>query len=158
MDAALKFETLSAAQDAAIAELIRYNLRIHGLDIPGTAYYDEALDQLSAYYAQPGREYFVLTMQGRVVGGIGLAEFRGDCCELQKLYLDDSVKGQGLGYELIARIEERARELGYRQIYLETHTRLAAAIHIYERSGYREIPRPAGVIHSTMNKFYLKQL
>ena len=35
---------------------------------------------------------------------------------------------------------------------------IAALIHVYERSGYREIPRPAGVVHSTMNRFYLKQL
>lgn len=44
------------------------------------------------------------------------------------------------------------------RICLETHTNLAAAIHVYERSGYREIHRPASVVHSTMNRFYLKQL
>lgn len=59
---------------------------------------------------------------------------------------------------MIRFIEDRAREFGCRRIYLETHTNLAAAIHVYERSGYREIPHPAGVVHGTMNRFYLKQL
>ena len=55
-------------------------------------------------------------------------------------------------------MEQEARRLGYRQIYLETHTNLQAAIHIYERAGYREIPRPESVVHSTMNKFYIKSI
>ena len=158
MTSALEYRPLAPEHDAAMADLIRGNLRRFRLDIPGTAYYDEALDHLSAYYRQPGRAYYVLLEDGAVVGGIGLAEFRGDCCELQKLYLADAVKGRGLGYDLIRHIEEKARELGYRSVYLETHTNLAAAIHVYERAGYREIPRPAGVVHSTMNKFYIKQL
>ena len=40
-----------------------------------------------------------------------------DCCELQKLYLDDSVKGRGLGYLLIEKVEQEARTLGYKRIY-----------------------------------------
>ena len=158
MTAAMEITPLRSEHDAALAALIRGNLKAFHLDIPGTAYYDEALDRLSAYYREPGRAYYVLLEDGAVVGGIGLAEFRGDCCELQKLYLADRVKGRGLGYTLIRFLEERAAELGYRRIYLETHTNLAAAIHVYERCGYAEIARPAGVIHSTMNRFYTKEL
>ena len=44
------------------------------------------------------------------------------------------------------------------KIYLETHTNLPTAIHMYEKSGYREIDKPEGVIHSTMNKFFIKDL
>lgn len=154
----LEYKAIQPEHDAAMAELIRVNLKNHGLDIPGTAYFDESLDHLSAFYCEPGRAYAVLLDHGAVVGGIGIAEFRGDCCELQKLYLADAVKGHGLGYEMIRFIEAKASALGYRSIYLETHTNLAAAIHVYERSGYREIPRPEGVIHSTMNRFYHKQL
>ena len=158
MDSSPELRPLTPEYDAAIAALIRGNLRSYHLDIPGTAYYDEALDRLSEYYRRPGRAYFVLLQDGAAVGGIGLAEFRGDCCELQKLYLADAVKGRGLGYALIRRVEAEARALGYRSIYLETHTNLAAAIHVYERCGYRQIPRPAGVVHSTMNRFFQKQL
>lgn len=154
----MEYAPLCAAHDAALAALIRDNLRAHHLDIPGTAYFDESLDHLSAFYQRPGRAYYVLLHDGAVVGGIGIAEWEGDCCELQKLYLADAVKGHGLGYALIRLIEAKARALGYRQIYLETHTNLAAAIHVYERSGYQEIPRPSSVVHSTMNRFYTKSL
>ena len=143
-----------------MAAIIRTALKAHGLDIPGTAYFDEALDHLSVYYDRPGRAYYVLLADGAVTGGVGLAEFEGlpGCCELQKLYLSPAARGRGLGYRMIRFIEERARALGYRQMYLETHTNLQAAIHEYERSGYRQIPRPAAVIHTTMDRFYIKEL
>ena len=78
---------------------------------------------------------------GKLVGGIGLArfEFFESCCELQKLYLTDEVKGAGLSYKLIALIEDKAKELGYERIYLETHDNLATALHVYEKCGYKEI-------------------
>jgi len=155
-----EFHPLSPQYDGAVAALVRGNLKAHHLDIPGTAYFDESLDHLSGFYDRPGRAYFVLLENGSVIGGIGLAEFSGfpECCELQKLYLADAAKGRGLGYRMIAHIEACARDMGYRQIYLETHTNLQAAIHIYEKSGYREIPQPESVVHSTMNRFYLKEL
>lgn len=43
-------------------------------------------------------------------------------------------------------------------MYLETHTNLQAAIHVYEKCGYRNIPKPDFVVHSAMNRFYLKNL
>lgn len=153
-----EFRPLAPEHDAAVAELVRSNLRQFGLDVPGTAYFDEALDHLSDYYRQPGRAYYVLLEAGRVVGGMGLAEFRGDCCELQKLYLADAVKGRGLGCALLRFLEDRAREMGYRSAYLETHSKLTAALRLYERCGYEEIPRPAGVVHGTMDRFFRKEL
>ena len=156
----MEFQILTETYDAALAAIIRTNLRALHLDIPGTAYFDESLDHLSAFYARPGRAYFVLLDEGRTVGGAGLAEtdLFPDCCELQKLYLDDGVKGRGLGYRLMERVEAEALRLGYRQIYLETHTNLQAALHLYEKNGYRQIPRPQKVVRSTMNRFYLKTL
>ena len=159
----MKLQKLTPEYDAALAALIRHNLKAHRLDIPGTVYFDEGLEHLSAYYsaAPDKRAYFILVDDdGALAGGIGLAEFPlfENCAELQKLYLSDAVKGHGLGYRLIEKIEEAARELGYSQIYLETHTNLRAALHIYEKSGYVAIDKPEAVVHATMNRFFIKQL
>ena len=145
-----------------MAGIIRDNLKARGLDIPGTAYFDEHLDHLSTYYLSDRAErFYCIAMEGgRIIGGVGLAgtDLFDDCAELQKLYLSDDAKGRGTGYELIRKIEDKARELGYRYMYLETHTNLGAAIHIYEKSGYKAIEKPEGVIHSAMNKFFIKEL
>ena len=159
----MTFDSISPKYDKDLAALIRELLEKHHLDIPGTAYYDESLDHLSLYYgAKPDERQYdvVLDEAGKLVGGIGLAEFPAieNCCELQKLYLADREQGSGFGYEMIRHIEEKARGLGYEKIYLETHTNLEAALHIYERSGFRAIQQPESVVHSTMNRFYIKDL
>lgn len=139
---------------------MRTNLKKHGLDIPGTAYFDKALDDLCGFYeAHEKSDYYVLTDEtGKVVGGIGFSCFSPipDCAELQKLYLDDCVKGHGFGYRLIAFIEEKMREYGYKASYLETHHNLSTAIYIYEKVGYQRIPRPKEVAHNTMDHFFYK--
>ena len=154
---------LSPAYDTAVAELVRSNLKAHQLDIPGTVYFDDNLYHLSEFYnGMPDKRiYYVLTDESdNVLGGVGLAEFAGieDCAELQKLYLNDNVKGRGFSYDLMNKVESVARELGYKRIYLETHNNLKAAIHLYKKCGYREIERPKAVVHSTMNRFFLKEL
>ena len=35
---------------------------------------------------------------------------------------------------------------------------LTAALHLYARCGYREIPRPASIVHGAMDRFYYKEL
>ena len=59
---------------------------------------------------------------------------------------------------MIEFIENKMREAGYKQSYLETHDNLQAAIHIYNKMGYEEIERPKEVVHSTMNRFFKKEL
>lgn len=159
----MQFNKITPEDDNTLADIARYNLKKHSLDIPGTAYYDENLNHLSSFYLEDATKRFYYVVRDdndNVIGGIGLAEldFFENCAELQKLYLTESAKGSGIGYKLISLIEDKARELGYKRIYLETHTNLAAAIHIYEKCGYKEINKPAGVVHATMNKFYIKEL
>ena len=157
----LQYREMTEADNAAVAALVRDNLKQFGLDIPGTVYFDEGLDHLSDFYGNDERRYFVIEDEnGIVIGGIGYAGFElmKDTAELQKLYLADTAKGSGLGYELIGFIEDKMREAGYKQSYLETHDNLQAAIHIYEKCGYKEIERPKEVVHSAMNRFFVKAL
>lgn len=159
----MKTKEITAVYDLPLADLIRTNLKKHALDIPGTVYFDDNLNHLSDFYLadHAKRFYSIWTDDSdKLIGGIGIAEFEffENCCELQKLYLDDNAKGMGLSYEMISRIEDKAKELGYKQIYLETHDNLSAAIHVYERSGYTEIEKPSCIVHATMNRFFLKEL
>lgn len=153
---------IRASDNEAIAKIIRENLEYFHLDIPGTAYFDKSLDTLSKFYQDtPGSRYFIATDEhGNVVGGVGIAPFAGfaRCAEIQKLYLAQGVKGKGLGIALMQRAEEEAICTGYRQLYLETHSNLVAALHLYEKMGFRQIEKPASVLHSAMDRFYLKAI
>ncbi len=155
------YREITEADNAVVAELVRGNLKALGLDIPGTAYYDEGLDHLSDFYRDAGRGYYVVEDEGgHVIGGIGFSRFEPmkDTAELQKLYIADSAKGMGIGYRLIDLVEEKMREAGYKKSYLETHDNLRAAIHIYEKKGYEEIEKPKEIGHSAMTRFFIKKL
>lgn len=159
----LNYRSLTAADDAALASIIRTSLEHLHLNLPGTAYFDPELDHLSAYYAQKPkkRTYFVaLDDAGQVAGGVGVAEFTPipNCAEIQKLYLSDAVKGKGYSKELMRLAETWAKEAGYQQLYLETHSNLQIAIKLYEKLGFTQIERPKEVLHSTMDHFYIKHL
>lgn len=156
-----KYREMNEADNEVVAALVRDNLKQFVLDVPGTVYFDKGLDRLSDFYGNKERRYFVVENEtGNVIGGIGFTRFEPmqNTAELQKLYLADVAKGFRLGYEMIEFIENKMRDAGYKQSYLETHDNLKAAVHIYEKCGYKEIERPKEVVHSTMNRFFLKTL
>lgn len=59
---------------------------------------------------------------------------------------------------LMQTAESFAKQSGYEFLYLETHSSLEAAIRLYEKLGFQQIAKPAAVLHSTMNRFYMKKL
>lgn len=159
----ITIKNITPAEDAAMAIIVRENLAAYGLDIPGTAYFDPELDHLSSFYdAEPDKRayYVAIDADGAVLGGAGFGEFESlpQTAELQKIYLTDAAKGKGLGKRLTRLIEEGTRACGYRQLYLETHSSLKAAIGLYEHLGFKRIDKPATVGHSTMNRFYALEL
>lgn len=154
---------ITPSDDDALGALVRQCLAAANLDQPGTAYFDPELDHLSRFYAQaPDRAYFVYTdARDQVLGGVGVAEYeraRG-IAELQKLYLLPQARGHHAGRRLLAYCEQQARALGWQKMYLETHTNLSVAIHLYETSGYQRLQAPLHRgPHTVMDHYYLKAL
>ena len=61
-------------------------------------------------------------------------------CEIKRMYVVPALRGQGLARRLLAFLEDRARALGYTTTRLDTGHRQPDAQHIYESTGYAEIP------------------
>lgn len=60
--------------------------------------------------------------------------------EIKRMYVDPAVRGRRIGRALVEALEREARLVGVTRIVLETGTRLAAAIKLYEAMGYAQIP------------------
>lgn len=159
--------------DKALFKLIRLCLEDAKLNIPGTAYFDESIKHMSEYYLNhQGRKYYVIVDQNdNLLGGCGFAEFGTytkdlsklgndiSIAELQKLYIDKNVRGQGFSYKLVELIEAESAKAGYKKLYLETHHNLPIAIELYKKMNYTLLKTPLeGSLHSTMDYFFIKDL
>jgi putative acetyltransferase len=113
---------IKKVDNAKVKEIIQDSLKSLGLDIPGTAYFDPQLNELHQYYNNlKHANYWVVELDGEVVGGIGIAPFseHDKVCELQKLYLSTKAQGLGLGKKLMETSLSFASE-HYEKCYLET--------------------------------------
>ena len=148
--------------DAVIAAVIREVMPEFGAGGAGFAINDPEVDWMHRAYSAPRSAYFVVELDGAVIGGGGVAQLQGgdaDTCELRKMYVLPAGRGLGAGAALMARCLEAARGFGYRRCYLETLHGMDAAMKLYERSGFRRIDAPMGDTgHGGCNRFYLLAL
>jgi putative acetyltransferase len=138
---------IRTADNATMASIIRRTLTEFGADKPGTVYFDPTTDDLFKLFSAPDSAYFIAEVNGTVVGGSGVFPTRGlpeGCCELVKLYLLSEMRGQGLGLMLMEECFQKAIDLGFSEMYLETMPELRTAIGLYEKAGFTFLPGPMG--------------
>ena len=149
----------AAADDAAIAAIIRGVMPEFGATGDGFAINDPEVDWMSRAYAAPRSAYFVVERDGAVFGGAGVAPLErgdGDTCELRKMYMLPAMRGIGAGTALMQACLASAEAFGFRRVYLETLRGMDAAMRLYERSGFHRIGAPRGQTgHGGCNTFYL---
>ncbi|MES2486427.1 MAG: GNAT family N-acetyltransferase [Bacteroidota bacterium] len=152
-----------APQDnATIAAVIRNVFIELGAPTTGTAYADPILDTLYDVYKAQGAAYYVVEMDGNVVGGAGIAPLDGGpagVCELQKMYFAPQTRGLGIGSVLIQKCLDTATDFGYSKCYLETLTDMQAAQKLYVKNGFTYLDAPLGSTgHSSCPVWMIKEL
>ncbi|MDW6017826.1 GNAT family N-acetyltransferase [Vibrio plantisponsor] len=139
---------ITPEDNSAIADVIRNSFIDNKIDhLEGVSLHDPALASLSHAYTSEKSGYWVATLNDQVVGGVGVAQLLGaseEYGEMQKLYLDKSVLGIGLGRCLIDLSIKKAREFGYKYLYLETLEELSSAVSLYEQFGFEHIEGSIG--------------
>jgi GNAT superfamily N-acetyltransferase len=96
---------------------------------------------LTGAQVEAGDGAFVIAYLDDVAVGCGaVRRLDGATAELKRMYVAPSVRGRGIGRALVEALEREARLLGVTKVVLETGTRLAPAIRLYETMGYARIP------------------
>ena len=134
------------------------------LDAPkaGTAYADPHLNTLFEVYQAENEIYFIVEMDGTILGGCGIgnlveAEFK--ICELQKMYLAKEARGKGIAKELMQKCLSFAKQVGYDKCYIETLPFMKDAQKLYVKSGFNYIDGPIGATgHNACDVFMIKDL
>lgn len=102
--------------------------------------------------ARPGpmlEDYAALIAQGRVevfeeqgqVLGVLVLIAQADGLLLDNVAVSPAAQGRGLGRQLMAHAESRARQLGLEVVRLYTNEAMSENLGLYERLGYRETHR-----------------
>lgn len=88
----------------------------------------------------PGGMILIVETRGVPVGCCAIIARDDDTFEVAKMAVTKEHQGKGLGRLLLQSCIDRARYLGRRRLYLETNSRLEAAVALYRKLGFVEIP------------------
>jgi GNAT superfamily N-acetyltransferase len=88
----------------------------------------------------PAGVLLVAYLRAEPVGCGALKNHEHAPSEIKRLWVDDSVRGLGVGRRLLAELETRALDDGARTVRLDTNRNLTEAIAMYRRAGYVEVP------------------
>jgi ribosomal protein S18 acetylase RimI-like enzyme len=85
---------------------------------------------------------YMAEYQGRPVGCFAVMPCQkpGYDWEFVKYAVDPTVQGKGIGRRLMEACLEKAQALGGSHIYLESNKRCEAAVHLYEKYGFKHLP------------------
>jgi putative acetyltransferase len=139
--------SIKRTDNTTIAVVIRSVLVEFGVPKVGTAYEDKSLDVMFETYDKDRAEYFVVEENGEVIGGCGISQldnYKGNVCELQKMYFSPLARGRGIGTQMIDLCLNKARDFGYEQCYLETMSYMEAAQKLYRVYGFESLKGPMG--------------
>ena len=107
----------------------------------GNGPWDDDLHRIEAEFISNGGEFFVGVVDRRIVamGALRrLDDTRGEICRMR---VHPELQRRGLGTRILSMLEERARELGFRTLTLDTTVGQVAAMGMYRKAGYEEVAR-----------------
>lgn len=102
----------------------------------------KVLDDPQGVIIGPGGMIFFALDGETVVGTVALIRVGDGRCELAKMAVATTHQGRGIGEMLGQACKAWAAENGVRTLCLETNSKLANAIRLYERLGFRRAVEP----------------
>jgi GNAT superfamily N-acetyltransferase len=84
--------------------------------------------------------FLVARLNGLAVGCGAIRPLEDSVGEVKRMYVHPDARRSGVARKLLAKLEEEAKNTGYKSLRLETGTRQPEAIALYETHGYRLIP------------------
>ena len=125
-----------------------YELHIAGLEqtnslISGEAreVLDQDLKNICNTYIHNNGEFLVAKTDNKIVGIGGLKKVDKETAEIKRMRVEEISQGKGIGSLILDKLIERAHELGYKKLILDTSTTQIPAHRLYESRGFREYKR-----------------
>jgi len=101
--------------------------------------FQEELAGLPGAYAPPDGRLLLAIDRDRAVGCVAIRNLGEGICEMKRLYVKSTYRGQGLGRRLAEAVIAEARAIGYGRMRLDSLTSLTEAAGLYRSLGFVEI-------------------
>jgi GNAT superfamily N-acetyltransferase len=103
--------------------------------------FDQELAGLPGDYAPPRGRLLLAELEGKPAGCVALHAIDAELAEMKRLYVRPEFRGKRVGMRLVEAIISEAHKVGYRRMRLDTvEPVMKAAVAMYRRFGFREIP------------------
>jgi len=161
-DTGLDIRLIETRDNAEVADIIRLVMTEFKAVGCGYSINDAEVNDMFTAYAPPGSEFYVVVLDGQVLGCGGFAPLNGgdkDTCELRKMYFRAELRGMGAGSQLLELCLARATESGFRNCYLETVNEMKQAQRLYGKYGFKYLDEPMGSTgHGSCGTWMARQL
>ncbi len=101
--------------------------------------FDDELLQLKEMYTLPHGAILLCIQQNTFIGCVAIRRKDDSVAELKRMYVKPSFQKQGIGSALLKNAINKAKELGYKKIVLDTLDNMTAAINLYTKAGFYTI-------------------
>ena len=99
------------------------------------------LHDIAGSYLNNRGEFLVGEHEGVVVAMGALRPLSVTRGEIKRMRVHPAMQGRGYGRDVLVALEQRARELGYTELELETGVSQTAALGLYRAHGFMEFKR-----------------
>jgi putative acetyltransferase len=95
---------------------------------------------LKPEHLEGGRGIFLIARDGAIAVGCGaLRIVDTTAAEVKRMYVEPDQRGKGIGWSILAKLEEVALGMGVKRLVLETGVHQEAALALYRRAGFVQI-------------------
>lgn len=103
--------------------------------------FDQELDNLPGEYASPKGVLLLATYEEKPAGCVALQVIDTKICEMKRMYVSPDFRGNKIGQQLIHVLINKAKQMEYETMRLDTHPMMTYAQTLYQSIGFREIER-----------------
>lgn len=101
--------------------------------------FDKELLQLKEMYGLPNGAIFLSKENVFFTGCVAIRRIDSDTAELKRMFIRNNYRGKGIASALLQVAIEKAIQLGYKKIRLDTLNNMTPAINLYKKNGFYEI-------------------